>query len=521
MLVLIPTKLSTVASDILKENGYEVVQEAGADLVELAKANPNATAMIVRSEKITADIIDLLPELKVVVRAGAGYNTIDIKYARSKDVAVMNTPGANSNAVAEEVIGLMLAGCRNFLPADASTRSGLWEKAKFMGTELTGKTVGILGFGNIGQLLAKRLKGFETDILIYDPYVSVDKARDFGVTLATKEEIFEKSDFISLHMPATEETNKMINKDLLSLLKDGAVLVNGARAEILDEDALREVKKEKKIIFCNDVYMKDAAGDKSCVDIADIMLPHLGASSVEANTNAARMAGNQVVGYLERGISKFVVNKAVPDGLDQQFQELAYTLGNISRNYLGTEVHPHEIQISFYGKLNDFQKWLIPSVVAGISHNKGIITDPDAAESYLSEKGIALKIRETDESKGYGDSITVDLIQGDQSLERVSVRGTMAEGNIIVSRIADFDKLYYEPTGHTVVFAYNDRPGVLAQITQAVAAEGINIDDIRSPHNSEGNESIAVLKVSKSVSNDTIEKLKTQLNCKVGFHFQS
>ncbi|MCM8536028.1 MAG: ACT domain-containing protein [Lentisphaeraceae bacterium] len=520
MLVVIPTKLSTVAADILEDNGYQVVQQAGADLAELAKENPTATAMIVRSEKITAEVIDSFPNLKVIVRAGAGFNTIDIKYARSKDIAVMNTPGANSNAVAEEVIGLMLAGCRHFLPADASTRSGLWEKAKFMGTELTGKTVGILGFGNIGQLLAKRLKGFETDVLIYDPYVSQDKARDFGVTLATKEEIFDKADFISLHMPATEETNKIINKDLLSRLKSGSVLVNGARAEILDEDALREVKKDKKIIFCNDVYMKDAAGDKSCADIADIMLPHLGASSVEANTNAARMAGNQVVGYLERGITTHVVNKAVPDGLNQQYQELAFTLGNIARNFLGTETSPHEIQVSFYGKLNDFNKWLIPSVVAGISHNKGLI-DPNTAEAYLEEKGIALKIRETDESKNYGDSITVDLIQGTQSLSRVSVRGTLAEGNIIISRIADFDKLYYEPTGHSVVFTYQDRPGVLAQITQAIAAEGINIDDIRSPHNDSGNKSIAVLKVNKSVSSAIIEKVKTQLNCEAGFHFHS
>jgi D-3-phosphoglycerate dehydrogenase / 2-oxoglutarate reductase len=520
MLVLIPTKLSTVAKELLEEGGYDVVQNTEASLVELVKEHSNADAMIVRSEKITPEILDLLPQLKVIVRAGAGYNTIDTKYARSKGVAVMNTPGANSNAVAEEVIGLMLAGCRNFLPADASTRSGLWEKAKFMGTELTGKTVGILGFGNIGQLLARRLKGFDTDILIYDPYVSQDKARDFGVTLATKEEIFDKADFISLHMPATPETDKIINHDLLSRLKSGAVLVNGARAEILDEDALREVKKDKKIIFCNDVYMKDAAGEKSCADIADIMLPHLGASSIEANTNAARMAGNQVIGYLERGISKFVVNKSVPDGLNQQYQELAFTLGKMARNYLGTEVSPFEIQCSFYGNLSEFSKWLVPAVVAGMSHNKGLI-DSGTAEAYLEEKGIELKIREADDSKNYGDSITVDLIQGTQELKRVSVRGTLAEGNLIISRIAGFEKLYFEPSGHSVIFVYQDRPGVLAQITQTLASEGVNIDDIRSPHNAKGNESIAVLKVNKAVHTDVIEKVKAQLACEVGFHFQA
>ena len=519
MKVLIPTKLSTVAKGMLVDANYDVVQEAGANLLELAAANQDTQAMIVRSEKITAEVIDALPNLKLVVRAGAGYNTIDIKYARSKNIAVMNTPGANSNAVAEEVIGLMLAACRNFVPADASTRAGLWEKAKFMGTELTEKTVGILGFGNIGQLLAKRLKGFDTKILIYDPYVSKDKAYEFGVELATKEEIFEQADFISLHMPATEETNKIINKDLFYLMKDGAVLVNCARAEILDEDDLREAKKTKKIFFCNDVYMKDAPGEKSSADISDIMLPHLGASSIEANTNAARMAANQVRGYLEKGLSIHVVNKSIPDDLEPVFQELGYTLGKFSRHYLGTEQWPHEIQVSFYGKLKSFEKWLIPPIVAGISHNNEI-TDLAAAESFLDEKGITLKVREADDSKNYGESITVDLIQGTDTLSRVSVRGTLTEGNVIISRINDFNKLYFDPKGESVIFVYTDRPGVLAQITQELAHEGVNIEDIRSPHSEKGEESIAVLKVNKAVDVAIIEKISAKLECGVGFHVQ-
>ncbi|MCM8526057.1 MAG: ACT domain-containing protein [Lentisphaeraceae bacterium] len=517
MLVLIPTKLSTVAKGILEEAGYEVVQDASGDLAGLAAKYPHADGMIVRSEKVTAEVIDSFPQLKVIVRAGAGYNTIDTKYARSKDIAVMNTPGANSNAVAEEVVGLMLAGCRNFIQGDVSTRSGGWEKGSLMGTELTGKKVGILGFGNIGQLVAKRLKGFEVDILIYDPYVSKDKAKEFGVTIATTQEIFAECDFITLHMPATDETANMINKDLFSLMKDGSVLVNCARAEILDEADLREAKKGKKIIFCNDVYMKDAPGEKSCADVSEIMLPHLGASTIEANTNAAVKAANQLIGYLERGITTFVVNKAVPDGLEPMFQQLAFVIGRTARGYLGSSSAPHEIQCSFYGSLNEFNKWLIPSVVAGITNDKGI-NDFNAAETYLQEKGIELKIRETDESKNYGDSITVDLLQESGTLARVSVRGTLTEGNVIISRIDDFDKLYFEPSGHSVIFNYEDRPGVIAQITQILADEGLNIDDIRSPHNAKGNRSIAVLKVNKAVSQETIEKIKAKLNCEVGFH---
>ncbi|MEO0416112.1 MAG: NAD(P)-dependent oxidoreductase, partial [Verrucomicrobiota bacterium] len=171
--VLIPTKLDTVARDILEAHGgYSVYQEEGADLLELAKEHSDAHAFIVRSEKVTSEVIDAFPNLKVVVRAGAGYNTIDIDYARGKGIDVMNTPGANSNAVAEEVLALMMANARHLVPADASCRSGKWEKSKFMGTEITGKTLGILGLGHIGQLLAKRSAGFEMRVIAFDPIVS-------------------------------------------------------------------------------------------------------------------------------------------------------------------------------------------------------------------------------------------------------------------------------------------------------------------------------------------------------------
>jgi len=154
-----------------------------------------------------------------------------------------------------------------------------------------------------------------------------------------------------------------------------------------------------------------------------------------------------------------------------------------------------------------------------MSNNKEI-TDANAANTFLDEKGIVLNIRETDESKKYGDSITVDLIQGDKHLERISVRGTLTENNIIISRIGDFDKLYFEPTGHSVTFVYDDRPGVLAQITQALALEGVNIDDIRAPQNAAGTQSIAVLKVNKTVHQDIVDKIKNQLSCEVAFHVQ-
>ncbi|MEM0969066.1 MAG: NAD(P)-dependent oxidoreductase [Verrucomicrobiota bacterium] len=209
--VIIPTKLDSIAKQILEDHGgYEVYQEEGADLLALASDQSDAHALIVRSEKVTPEVIDAYPQLAVVVRAGAGYNTIDIKYARSKGIDVMNTPGANSNAVAEEVVALMLAHARHLIPADASCRSGRWEKSKFMGQEITGKTLGILGLGHIGQLLVKRASGFDMEVVAYDPFVSEDRAAELGVGLRKDyRDVFREADYISLHIPENDETRGM------------------------------------------------------------------------------------------------------------------------------------------------------------------------------------------------------------------------------------------------------------------------------------------------------------------------
>ena len=307
--VLIPTKLDKFAADWLIERNYNVILDAATPIADLFKANPDAEVVIVRSEKITPELIDLLPELKLIVRAGAGFNTIDIKYARKKNIDVMNTPGANSNAVAEEVIALMLASARQIVAADKSTRAGLWEKSKLMGHELTNKTVGILGLGHIGQLLVKRLTGFEVKVLGYDPMISPALAEKLGVELCSVERIFAESDFVSLHIPENDSTRGMVNEKLLALIKPGAMIVNCARAGIVDEDALRKAKAEKELIYCNDVYKKDAEGEKSIADVADVMAPHLGANTYEANFVAARRAAEQTVEYFENGNTSCVVNK--------------------------------------------------------------------------------------------------------------------------------------------------------------------------------------------------------------------
>lgn len=512
--VLIPTKLNPVAAGMLVDNGnYNVVQDESAELLDLVQKNPDTYALIVRSEKITPQIIDLLPQLKVVIRAGAGYNTIDTKYARTKGIDVMNTPGANANAVAEEVVALMLADARHVIPSDASTRQGLWEKKKFMGKEITSKTIGIVGFGAIGRLVATRLAGFDMRILAFDPFLSADRAAEFGVELVELKDLFAQSDYVSLHIPENADTKESINKELFDQMKSGATIVNCARAGIINEADLRAAKAEKALRYLNDVYPKDAAGEKSITDIADIMLPHLGASTVEANYNAASRSAEQLIDFDEKGIASYIVNREVPAGLDEAYGELAFTVAKLAREVLGTEHKLKLMETSFYGDLKNFADWLVVPVVAALSSEFERSMGGKAALEYLKDQGVDYVDRETSAAKGYGNSITLDLVVSTDTdtLKRVSIRGTVAEGNLMIARINDFDQLYFAPAGHTAIFTYADRPGVLGQIASTLADAGVNIDDVRNPHDSKGEKSIAILKLGSAIDAATVAAVREKI----------
>lgn len=521
--VLIATKLHSVAREILQAHGmYEVVQEEGTDLASLASRHSDTYALIVRSEQVTQEVIDLFSELQVIVRAGAGFNTIDTRYARKKGIDVMNTPGANANAVAEEVVAMILADARHVIPAHISTKEGKWEKKAFMGRELAHKTIGIVGLGNIGQLVARRLSGFEVRLLGYDPVISLERAEVLGVEVTTLEEIFEEADYITLHLPENDETRGIVTTRFLSRMKDGATIVNCARAGVVDEEALRQIKEAKNIRFLNDVYAKDEVGRKSISDIADIMLPHLGASTVEANLNAARRAAEQIIDLDEKGITSFIVNRDIPEGLDETYCELAYTLARLARCIGGSAATPRRIETSFYGSLKPYADWLLVPVVAGIWESFDRAMDCKTARNYLDEMGIGYVNRETDASKQFENSITVELIcEVDAGhLRHVSVRGTVAENIMMVSRINEFDKLYFEPVGETVFFLYDDRPGVLGAIGKHMAEAGINIEDVRNPHDRKTNHSLAIMRINQAPSPQLMQGVTEEINALAAFRMQ-
>lgn len=307
MKVLLATEkpFAKVASDgireIVEKAGYElVVLEKYTDKSELLKAVADVDAIIIRSDKITAEVIEAAKNLKIVVRAGAGYDNVDLAAATARKIVVMNTPGQNSNAVAELAIGLMIFMARNKFTLGT-------------GTEIHGKRLGIHAYGNVGKLVARYGKGFGMEVYAYDPFIT-DKAvyeKDGVIPVGSVEELYSKCDYVSVHIPATEQTKKSINYDLLSKMPKGATIVNTARKEVIDEEGLAKVLAERTDLK----YVTDIAADMQVVlnekfgNRVFATPKKMGAETQEANVNAALAAANQIVAFFTKGENRFQVNK--------------------------------------------------------------------------------------------------------------------------------------------------------------------------------------------------------------------
>ena len=518
MKILIPTKLDKAAAAALTAAGYDVVQDDATPLEELIAAHADAAGLIVRSEKVPAAVIDKLPALKCVIRAGAGYDNIDYVYARTKGIDVMNTPGANANAVAEEVMAMILAAYRFVIPADVTTRAGEWNKKQYMGRELTRKTVGILGLGNIGRMLVKRLQGFECTVLGYDHFLSKQRALNIGATPAELEEIFSTADIISIHVPGGPATKNMVNAHLIGLMKDGAMLVNCARYGVVDEDALRAAKAAgKKITYCTDVHPKDTAAQQPSADVADVLLPHLGANTKEANKMAAMRAASQMTAYFAEGDTSCVVNAEKPTDLNPAHLRMAAQLGKLCYHAGGCKPI-RKIECTFYNNLRSFRKWFTPWILQGAvpGAEQGLM--PAAAEASLREHGIVFKAREPMDDKQYDDSLTLDLFMEDAGeQQKTSVRGMVVDGEPVVSRIDEFNHLYASLAGNTLVLRYTDRPGVIATIGQILSQSGINIDNIVAPMDAASGDALAIIKTNKSVDEEQVQLIGRAVGAKLAF----
>ena len=305
MKVLIATEKPFAAAavsgikEVIEAAGYEVaLLEKYTEKSQLLAAVADADALIIRSDKVDAEVLDAAKQLKIVVRAGAGYDNVDLEAATAHKVVVMNTPGQNANAVAELVLGLLVYTVRNFYNGKS-------------GSELMGKTLGILAFGNVGRNVARIAQGFGMKVMAYDAYCPAEAIEQAGVKAAASQaELFKEADIVSLHIPATAETRQSINKALCSTMKKGAILINTARKEVIDEAGLIALMKEREDLKYVTDIMPDADAEFKQFEGRYFSTPKkMGAQTSEANTNAGIAAAKQIVGYLKDGITKFQVNK--------------------------------------------------------------------------------------------------------------------------------------------------------------------------------------------------------------------
>ncbi len=501
----------------LKEQGHDVVVYADRRPELNIERAAGADIVVESNMPLRKDFFNACPNLKMLSIAFTGLDHIDMEECKRRDILVKNAAGYSTEAVAEETICMMIGLYRHVIENDKITRS-CQGQALLPGREIAGKTVGIIGLGNIGRQLVKRLQGFECKVLGYDHFLSRQRALNIGATPAELSEIFSTADIISIHVPGGPATKNYVNAELIGKMKDGAMLVNCARYGVVDEDALRAAKGEgKNIIYCTDVHPKDTAANQPSADIADIMLPHLGANTKEANKMAAMRAASQMHAYFAQGDTSCVVNAEMPHDLNPAHLHLAAMLGKLCCHAAGCKPI-RRIDCTFYNNLRSFRKWFTPWVLEGAVPGAEHGLMPPAAEASFREHGIVYKACEPMDDKLYEDQLTIDIHTEDAGQETItSVRGMIVDETPVVSRIGGFKHLYAALPGNTLVLRYADRPGVVASIGQTLSDAGINIENIVAPTDHASGDSLAIVKTDKPVSDVLVEILRKTIDAKLAF----
>lgn len=311
MKVLIADKADAICEKTLKNRGLEAVYKPGLALPELKKEIASCEAVIVRSAtKITAEVVEAAPKLKAVARAGSGVDTIDVQACSARKILVMNTPFGNTVSTAEHAVAMMMALARHIPQAHMSTIAGKWEKNKFEGVELTGKTLGVVGCGNVGSVVADRAMGLKMKVLAFDPVMTTERARELGVKMVSLEELFAQSDFITFHVNLNDKTKNMVNKETIAKMKKGVRIINCARGAIMAEEDVKAALESGHIAgMAIDVYAKEPANESIFFSMPNVICtPHIAASTKDAQITVARQAAEQIADYLLEGKMKHAVN---------------------------------------------------------------------------------------------------------------------------------------------------------------------------------------------------------------------
>lgn len=517
MKILVSDNLSEMGVNILKDAGFKVDVKTGMSPDELKACIADYHGIVIRSAtKLTSDIIAAADNLRVIGRAGSGLDNVDKPAASKKGIVVMNTPGGNTITTAEHTVSLMVSLARNIPQATASMKAGKWDKKKFKGVELFGKTLGVVGLGQIGTQVAKRAQGLEMEVLAYDPFLSEDKAAEMGVEKLSIEEIFRRADFITFHTPLTDETRNLVNRKSIKTMKDGVRLINCARGGIIDEGDLYEALKSGKVAGAAfDVFITEpTTSDEKLFELDNfICTPHLGASTDEAQINVAVAVAEQIVDYLKHGTIRNAVNfPSIPkEDIPKlsPYIRLAEGLGNFAAQVFGKGLTG--MTLEFGGDAAELKTE--PVTIAAI---KGVL-DPILQETVnfvnapfiAKDRGIETKVTTSSEAGDYHSILTLTLMDKEKSM---SVSGTLYGRKD--PRIVMVDNFPVEilPEGDILVVYNNDKPGVIGSIGTLLAEHKTNIAWMHFGRKSAGGLAISVVAVDSKLSDELLDKLRALPN---------
>ncbi len=509
--VLIADKLSPTAVQIFKDRGIETDVKTGIDRDQLIAIVGQYDGLAVRSAtKVTEKVLAAATKLKVIGRAGIGVDNIDVPAATAKGIIVMNTPFGNSITTAEHAVALLFALARQIPQADASTQAGKWEKNRFLGVELTAKTLGIIGCGNIGSIVADRALGLHMKVVAYDPYLSPERAADLGVEKVELDELLARADFISLHTPLTEKTKNILGAENLAKTKRGVRIINCARGGLVDEKALRAALDSGQVGGAAfDVFSAEPATDNPLFGHPNVVAtPHLGAATTEAQENVALQIAEQMADYLLRGAIMNAINfpsiTAEEAPKLKPFIALAEKLGSFAGQL--TETGINKVRISYEGAVAQMKtKALSSAALAGLLRpmlgDVNVVSAPIVAK----ERGIVVEEMTREAGGDYESLITLTVIT--DRLER-SVSGTVyADGR---PRIVDIKGIRMDAEfGQSMIYVTNeDKPGFIGRLGTLLGDAGINIATFHVGREAAGANAIALIEIDGAIPPKVLDEVR-------------
>ncbi|WEX89277.1 phosphoglycerate dehydrogenase [Sinorhizobium garamanticum] len=511
--VLVSDELSETAVQIFRDRGVEVdfQPKLGKDKEKLAEIIGNYDGLAIRSAtKVTEKLIAAATNLKVVGRAGIGVDNVDIPAASRRGIIVMNTPFGNSITTAEHAVALMFAVARQLPAADGSTQAGKWEKSKFMGVEITGKVLGVIGAGNIGSIVCARAIGLKMHVIAYDPFLSKERAEEMGVVKVELDELFARADFITLHVPLTDKTRHIIDAEAIAKMKPGVRIINCARGGLVVESALAEALKSGHVAGAGfDVFEVEPATESPLFGLPNVVCtPHLGASTTEAQENVALQIAEQMSDYLVNGAVSNAINMPSITAEEAPILKPFIRLADVLGAFVGqvTESAIKEIEILYDGSTAAMNtKALTSAVLAGLIRPQVADVNMVSAPVMIKEKGVILSEVKRDKSGVFDGYIKLTVTTANQTR---SVAGTVfSDGKPRFIQIKGIN-LDADVGKHMVYLTNTDVPGMIGFIGTTLGDAGVNIANFQLGREKEGGDAIALLYVDGPVSEKVLDKLR-------------